>query len=106
MASHINGPLNYERLGKESLPVAFVHPNPMDYNCWIYQMAHLSTWFRTIGIDIPGYGRSPAGTLGLNMVDVAGACWEAVDDAFAGEPAIIVGLSVGSHIVQHMAVQR
>ena len=36
MAEHINGPLNFERLGKQGRPMVFVHPNPMDYNCWIY----------------------------------------------------------------------
>src|SRR4051794_21815024 len=46
MAEHINGPLNYERLGKHGRPMVFVHPNPMDYNCWLYQMPRFSTWFR------------------------------------------------------------
>ena len=59
MAEHIEGPLYYERMGRSGPVMAFVHPNPMDQSCWIYQMAHLSTWFRCIGIDIPGYGRSP-----------------------------------------------
>jgi pimeloyl-ACP methyl ester carboxylesterase len=105
MAPHINGPLNYERLGKHGPPMVFVHPNPMDYNCWIYQMAHLSTWYRTMGIDIPGYGRSPTATPGLTMTDVAQACWEAVDQEF-DEPCIIVGLSVGACVVLHMRHQR
>ena len=57
MAEHIEGPLYYEQLGRSGPVIAFVHPNPMDKSCWIFQMAHLSTWFRCIGIDIPGYGR-------------------------------------------------
>ena len=103
MADHINGPLNYERLGKHGPPMIFVHPNPMDRDCWIYQMAHFSTWYRCMAVDLPGYGRSPTATTGLTMPDVAQACWEAVDDAFPGdEPAILVGLSVGSNVVPHM----
>ena len=105
MAAHINGPLYWEQLGKQGTPIAFVHPNPMDHTCWIYQMAHLSTWFRCIGIDLPGYGRSPTANVGLTMDDVAQACWEAVDDV-THDPAIIVGLSVGSNVVQLMANQR
>jgi pimeloyl-ACP methyl ester carboxylesterase len=102
MANHIEGPLYYERMGRSGPVMAFVHPNPMDQSCWIYQMAHMSTWFRCIAIDIPGYGRSPKATEGLTMEDMAQGCWEAVDNAFAGEPAILVGCSVGSSIVPYM----
>jgi pimeloyl-ACP methyl ester carboxylesterase len=106
MAEHINGPLNYERLGKQGRPMVFVHPNPMDHSCWVYQMAHFSTWFRTIGIDLPGYGRSPTASPGLSMQDVGQACWEVVDETVGDEPCILVGLSVGVSVVLHMANQR
>jgi len=102
MANHINGPLYWEQLGKSGRPIAYVHPNPMDHTCWIYQMDHFSTWFRCIGIDLPGYGKSPTAQPGLTMQDIAQACWEAMDEVTA-EPAIIVGESVGSNVVQHMA---
>jgi pimeloyl-ACP methyl ester carboxylesterase len=102
MADHIDGPLYYERMGRTGPVMAFVHPNPMDQSCWIFQMAHLSTWFRCISIDIPGYGRSPKARDGLTMVDMAQACWEAIDDAAPNEPAILVGCSTGSAIVPHM----
>lgn len=105
MARHINGRLNWERLGKWGRPMVFVHPNPYDYTCWVYQMAHLQTWFRCIGLDLPGYGRSPTASPGLSMQDVAQACWEAVDES-TDEPAILVGLSVGSNVILHMAHQR
>jgi pimeloyl-ACP methyl ester carboxylesterase len=79
MAEHIEGPLYYERMGRTGPVIAFVHPNPMDQSCWIFQMAHLSTWYRCIAIDIPGYGRSPKAKPGLTMNDMAQACWEAID---------------------------
>jgi pimeloyl-ACP methyl ester carboxylesterase len=102
MAEHIDGPLYYERMGRTGPVIAFVHPNPMDQSCWIFQMAHMSTWFRCIAIDIPGYGRSPKARAGLTMEDMAQGCWEAIDDALPNEPAILVGCSVGSAIVPHM----
>ncbi len=102
MAQHISGPLYYERMGRTGPVVAFVHPNPMDQSCWLYQMAHLSSWCRCIAIDIPGYGRSPKATAGLTMTDLAQACWEAIDDAYPGEAAVLAGCSVGAAIVQHM----
>ena len=76
MAAHIQGPLYYERTGRAGPVMAFVHPNPMDQSCWMYQMAHFSTWYRCIAIDLPGYGRSPRADAGLRMEDVAAACWE------------------------------
>ena len=105
MAQHINGPLNWEQLGKTGRPVVFIHPNPYDLSCWTYQMSHFSTWYRCIGIDLPGYGRSPTATAELTMPDVAQACWEAVDEV-TSEPAILVGLSVGSTVILHMAQQQ
>jgi pimeloyl-ACP methyl ester carboxylesterase len=102
MVEHIEGPLYYERMGRSGPVMAFVHPNPMDQSCWIFQMAHLSTWYRCIGIDIPGYGRSPKATRGLTMSDMAQACWEAIDDATPNERAILVGCSVGSAIAPYM----
>src|SRR5437667_8202920 len=103
MAKNIHGPLYYERMGRTGPVIAFVHPNPMDQSCWIYQMAHLSTWYRCISIDIPGYGKSPKATAGLTRWDMANACWEAIDAATPdGEPAILVGCSVGSSLVPHM----
>jgi pimeloyl-ACP methyl ester carboxylesterase len=37
---------------------------------------------------------------------MAEACWEVLDDGAGGEPAILVGESVGWHIVMHMANQQ
>ena len=102
MANNIHGALYYERMGRTGPVIAFIHPNPMDQSCWLYQMAHFSTWYRCIAIDIPGYGRSPKAEAGLTMDDMAEACWVAIDDTFPGEAAILVGCSVGSAIAPHM----
>jgi hypothetical protein len=37
MVEHIEGPLYYETMGKSGPVMAFVHPNPMDQSCWIFQ---------------------------------------------------------------------
>lgn len=100
----IRGPLHAEVTGPVGAPpMLFVHPNPMDSSSWIYQMAHFSTWFRCIAVDLPGYGRSPNAAEGLTIAEVAGACWAAVDRHASGTlPAVLVGCSVGSSVVQHM----
>jgi pimeloyl-ACP methyl ester carboxylesterase len=102
MAEHIRGPLYYERAGRSGPVLAFIHPNPMDQSCWIFQMAHFSTWYRCIAIDLPGYGRSPKADPGLTCKDMAEACWEAIEEAFPGEPAILLGCSVGALLVLYM----
>lgn len=83
-------------------PMVFVHPNPMDRSGWMYQTAHFSTWYRCVAVDLPGYGRSPRATAGLTMVDVAEACWEALDRLANDAPTVLVGCSVGGNVVQHM----
>jgi pimeloyl-ACP methyl ester carboxylesterase len=106
VAEHILGPLYYERMGRSGPVIAFLHPNPMDQSCWLYQMAHFSTWYRCIAIDLPGYGRSPKSVAGLTVDDMAQACWEAIDEALPGERAILVGCSVGSLLAPYMHLQR
>lgn len=102
---HIQGPLYWERQGRRGAPMVFLHPNPTDHHAWIYQLARFSTRFRTIGIDLPGYGRSPAAAQGVTMADVARACWQAVDET-SSEPAIVVGCSVGYATALHMAHEQ
>jgi 3-oxoadipate enol-lactonase len=102
MASNIDGVLYREITGPAGAPLmVFVHPNPMDNAAWMYQLAHLSTWYRCVAVDLPGYGRSPHARPGVTLFDLAEACWEAA----AGEgdgPAVLVGCSIGTNVVLHM----
>jgi 3-oxoadipate enol-lactonase len=101
--SSIRGPLHAEVMGAEDAPpMVFVHPNPQDSASWMFQMAHFSTWFRCVAVDLPGYGRSPSAAPGLTMDEVAAAVWEAVDRSTVGGRTVLVGCSVGSNVVQRM----
>jgi len=102
----LEGALHVEAAGVRGAPaMVFVHPNPMDSTAWMFQMAHLSTWYRCLAVDLPGYGRSPAARGPLTMAGVAAAVWEAVDDEVAG-PVVVVGCSVGAVVAQHLYHQR
>jgi pimeloyl-ACP methyl ester carboxylesterase len=105
MAQHIPGPLYYAQLGKSGLPMIFLHSTPDDHRFWMYQQAYFSAKYRTIAVDLAGYGRSPIPQEGVTIPDQAEACWEIVD-AISSGPCIVQGNSMGSHIALHMASQR
>jgi pimeloyl-ACP methyl ester carboxylesterase len=105
LANHIPGPLYFELLGSAGLPMLFLHSTPDDHRLWMYQTAHFSAWYRTIAVDLAGYGRSPPVQEGVRVADQADAAWEVVDRITAG-PLIIQGNSMGSMVARHMAAQR
>jgi 3-oxoadipate enol-lactonase len=77
--------------------LVLVHANPFDHDLWLYQMAHFSTWFTVVGIDIRGYGRSTKVTEPFTLKDMS--------DDIVGvmrhlglDRAVLMGCSVGSGI--------
>jgi pimeloyl-ACP methyl ester carboxylesterase len=83
----------------------FLHSTPDDHRLWMYQTAHFSSWFRTIAVDLAGYGRSPPAQDGVSVGDQADAAWEVVDQISAGK-VIIHGNSMGSMIAMQMASKQ
>ncbi len=85
----------YYEVAGEGLPFVLVHANPFDHNLWMYQIAHFSTYFKVIAIDIRGYGRSDKPTTPFSLADMAddvlGVCREE-----EVKEAILGGISVGS----------
>ena len=74
-----------------------IHANPFDHDLWLYQTAHFSTWFKVIGIDIRGYGRSAKVTTPFSLKDMCNDVIGVMQDVGA-ERAICGGCSVGSSI--------
>jgi len=104
MAPHIAGPLYTGQAGRDGIPLLLIHSLPNDHSIFLYQIAHFSTWYRVIAVDLPGLGRSPRAEPGLTMGDLADACLEALD-AVTPEAAIVIGISIGAGIAKHIAVQ-
>ena len=93
--SRANGLGIYYEVSGEGFPFVLVHANPFDHNLWMYQIAHFSTYFKVIAVDIRGYGRSDKPTTPFSLRDMAddvlGVCRdEGVEEAILG------GVSVGS----------
>jgi 3-oxoadipate enol-lactonase len=95
--STANGIKIYYEVSGEGLPFVMIHANPFDHNLWMYQIAHFSTFFKVIALDIRGYGRSAKPTTPFTLEDMAndvlGVCRE--EDV---KEAIVGGVSVGSGI--------
>ncbi len=92
-----NGVNIYYETSGEGPPMVMVHANPFDHNLWMYQVAHFSTWFRVVAVDIRGYGRSDKITTEYMLKDM---CEDVmgVMDAEKVETAVLCGCSVGSGI--------
>ena len=95
--SSANGIKIYYEVSGEGLPFVMVHANPFDHYLWIYQIAHFSTYFKVIAIDIRGYGRSDKPTTPFSLKDMAGDILGVCGDEGARQ-AILGGVSVGSGI--------
>jgi len=105
MARRIPGPLYCEQQGVSGLAMLFLHATPDDHRQWLHQTAHFSAWYRTIAVDLAGYGRSPAPQRGATLADQAAACWELMDRIAPGT-VIIQGNSMGSEVAMRMADQK
>lgn len=95
--SHSNGLKIYYEVSGEGFPLVLVHANPFDHNLWIYQIAHFSTYFKVIALDIRGYGRSDKPTTPFTLKDMGDDVLAVCRDQNVKE-AILAGVSVGSGI--------
>jgi pimeloyl-ACP methyl ester carboxylesterase len=75
--------------------MVWVHANPFDNDLLMYQTAHFSTWFKVIGIDIRGYGRSSKVMTPYSLKDMCDDVVRVMKDAGV-KRAILGGVSVGS----------
>lgn len=85
----------YYEVSGEGFPFVMVHANPFDHNLWMYQIAHFSTYFKVIAIDIRGYGRSDKPSTPFTLKDMADDVLGVCRDESVTE-AILGGVSVGS----------
>ncbi len=93
--STTNGLKIYYEVSGEGFPFVMVHANPFDHHLWMYQIAHFSTYFRVVAIDIRGYGRSDKPTTPFTLKEMAEDVLGVCRDENIKE-AILGGVSVGS----------
>jgi 3-oxoadipate enol-lactonase len=78
-------------------PLVLVHANPFDHRLWMYQVARYSGTFKTVAIDLRGYGESGRPQTPFTLRDMADDVLAAARAADA-LPAIFMGCSVGANI--------
>jgi pimeloyl-ACP methyl ester carboxylesterase len=85
--------------------MVLVHANPFDHDLWLYQTARFSTWFKVIGIDIRGYGRSSKDTTSYALKDMCDDVVGVMHDLGISR-AMLGGCSVGSSIALLLALDH
>jgi len=101
----VNGIRIYYEVAGEGRPFALIHANPFDHRLWLYQIAHFSSFFRVIAVDLRGYGYSdkPTTPTSLSMMaeDVVRVCrQEGVKEA------VVAGISVGGGIALQLGLDH
>jgi 3-oxoadipate enol-lactonase len=89
-----NGVKTYYEVSGEGFPLVLMHANPFDRRMFLYQVAHFSTFFKVIHIDLRGYGYSDKPVTPITMTelcdDVVAVCRQE-----AAREAVFLGVSVG-----------
>jgi len=88
------GVKTYYEVAGEGYPLVFMHANPFDRRMFVYQVAHFSTHFKVINIDLRGYGYSDKPATPITMTDLCEDVVAVCRQEGAAE-AIFAGVSVG-----------
>jgi 3-oxoadipate enol-lactonase len=103
--SRANGlDIHYETAGAGP-PLVLIHALPFDHNLWLYQVERFSARFRTVAMDLRGWGRSAKPRtpflLGDMASDVLGVL---ADEDMSG--AVVMGCSIGSKLALMLACEH
>lgn len=93
--SRANGVDIWYEVSGDGPAMVLIHANPFDHNLWMYQIAHFSTWFKVVGVDIRGYGRSAKVLTPYTQADMCNDVIGVMKDLGISR-AILGGCSVGS----------
>jgi len=95
--------LGHDEAG-EGPALVLLHGHPFDRRMWAPQLRSLSTDFRVLAPDLPGYGASPPRGRTVSMGELAEAVVRFAD-ALDVPRAIVVGLSMGGLVAMELALR-
>ena len=96
--------LYYEASGSGA-PLVWVPGTGLLGATWARQTEHFATRYRCITVDLRGSGETTGGSSDFSVADLADDIAAAMDELGIGE-AVFVGLSLGSAVVQELALRR
>jgi pimeloyl-ACP methyl ester carboxylesterase len=87
-------------------PLVLIHALPFDHHLWLYQVERFSARFRTIAMDLRGWGRSAKPHTPFTLADMGNDVLGVLADAGVTGGAVVLGCSIGSKIALMLACVR
>jgi pimeloyl-ACP methyl ester carboxylesterase len=84
-------------------PLVLIHALPFDHNLWLYQVERFSARFRTVAMDLRGWGRSAKPRTPFSLADMGADVLGVMADEGIRGGAIVMGCSIGSKIALMLA---
>jgi 3-oxoadipate enol-lactonase len=95
----------YETVGAGP-PLVLIHALPFDHNLWLYQVERFSARFRTLAMDLRGWGRSAKPRTAFTLADMGNDVLGVLADEGITGGAVVLGCSIGSKIALMLACDR
>jgi pimeloyl-ACP methyl ester carboxylesterase len=87
-------------------PIVFLHGFPFDQQMWEPQVRGLSSEYRVLTLDLPGFGQSSAPTEGFTVEALAEIVADFLDAIGLMGTVVLAGLSMGGYVALAFARQR
>ena len=100
--SRRNGVDIYYETAGSGPALVLIHALPFDHNLWLYQVQRFSSRFRTIAMDLRGWGRSAKPHVPFTLRDMGDDVMGVLADEGI-DSAVVMGCSIGSKIALMLA---
>jgi 3-oxoadipate enol-lactonase len=101
--SRANGLDIYYETAGTGAPLVLIHALPFDHNLWLYQVERFSSRFRTIAMDLRGWGRSAKPGTPFSLRDMGDDILGVLSDEQVTSGAVVLGCSIGSKLALMLA---
>jgi len=101
--SRANGLDIYYETAGTGPPLVLIHALPFDHNLWLYQVERFSSRFRTIAMDLRGWGRSAKPRTTFSLRDMGDDVFGVLADEGVTGGAVVLGCSIGSKLALMLA---
>ena len=98
-----NGLDIYYEVAGAGPPLVLIHALPFDHNLWLYQAERFSSRFRTVAMDLRGWGRSAKPRAPFSLADMGADVLGVMAEEGLRGNAVVMGCSIGSKIALMLA---